>query len=47
MRDEWLKTRSISTGYNRVTISDETFQSGGTAIMVVEKVSCRAIVISQ
>ena len=31
----WFKTRSIKTGYNQVTISSETFQSGGAAIMAV------------
>ena len=39
----WFKTRSISTIYNRVAISGGTFQSGGTAIMAVDGVSCRSI----
>ena len=34
----WFKTRRISTGYNKVTISGGTFQSGGTAIMAVDEV---------
>ena len=38
--DRWFKTRRISTGYNQVTISDRPFQSGGTAIMAVDEVSC-------
>ena len=41
--DRWFKTRSISTGYNRVNISDGPFQSGGTDIMVEDEVSCRVI----
>ena len=41
--DGWFKIRCISTGYNQVTISGGTFQSGGTAIMAVEKVSYREI----
>ena len=45
MKDGWLKTRSIITGYNQVTIS--IFQSGGTPIMEVDKVSCRAIATGQ
>ena len=43
----WFKIRSISTGYNWVTTSEGPFQSGGTAIMVVDEVSCRAISICQ
>ena len=45
--DGWLKTRRISTGYDQVTISDGTFQSGGTSIMAVDKVSCRLTEIGQ
>ena len=36
--DGWFETRSISTGYNRVTISDVPFQSGGIYIMAVDEV---------
>ena len=43
----WSKTRIISTGYNQVTTFDGTFQSVGTAIMVVDKVLRRAIAIGQ
>ena len=32
------KTKRIITGYNRVNISDGTFQIGGTAIMEVYEV---------
>ena len=35
----WFKTSRISTGYNRVTISDEPLQIGGTYIMVVDGLS--------
>ena len=45
--DGWFKTRMIITGYNRVTISGRPFQSGGTAIMTVDKVSWRAIATGQ
>ena len=37
----------ISTGYNQVKISGGIFQSGGTAIMEIDKVSCRAISTGQ
>ena len=36
--DGWFKTRSISTGYNKVTISGGPFQSRGTDIMMLDKV---------
>ena len=39
----WFKTRRISTGYNKVTISGGPFQRRGTVIMAVDKVSCRSI----
>ena len=45
--DRWLKTRSISTGYNQVPISDGPFQRGDTDIMEVDKVSCREIATGQ
>ena len=41
--DGWLKTRRISTGYDKVTISGGPFQSAGTAIMEVDELSCRVI----
>ena len=47
MTDRWLKTRSISTGYNQASISDGPFQRGDTDIMEVEKVSCRSIATGQ
>ena len=43
----WFKTRRVSTGYNRVTTSDVKFQSGGTAIMVVDELSCIVIKTGQ
>ena len=43
--DVWFKARSISTGYNLVTIYDGPFQSGVTYIMAVDEVSCRVITI--
>ena len=45
--DGWFKTSRISTVYNQVTTPDGKFQSGGTAIMGVNEVSCRAIAIGQ
>ena len=36
--DGYLKTRRISTGYNRVTTSDGPFKSGVTAIIAVDEV---------
>ena len=41
--DRWFKKMRKITGYNRVTISGGSFQSGGAAIMEVDKLSCRAI----
>ena len=41
--DRWLKIISISKIYNKVTISGKPFQSGGIAIMAVDRVSYRAI----
>ena len=41
--DGWFITRVFISGYNQVTISGGPFQSGGTSIMAVDKVSCRAI----
>ena len=38
-----FKTGRISTGYNWVTTSEEPFQSGSTAIMIVDEVSYREI----
>ena len=43
----WFKTRSIRKVYKWVTTSYGAFQSGGTSIMAVDEVSCRAIVIVQ
>ena len=45
--DGWFRKRSISKGYNRVTNSDGTFQSGGTSIMTVYEISRRAIATGQ
>ena len=45
--DRCLKTRSISTGYNQVTIYDGPLQSGGKAIMALYELSCRVIVTGQ
>ena len=47
MMYRWFKTRRISTGYNRFTTSDGPFQSGGTAIMAVDKLLCREIAIGE
>ena len=45
--DRWLNTRRIITGYNRVTIYDALFQSGGTYIMAVSELSFRVIATGQ
>ena len=45
--DGWFKTSSISAVYNRVANSDRPFQSGDTAIMAVDEVSCRVIKTGQ
>ena len=45
--DIWFKTMTIRTGYKRVTTSNGKFQSGGTSIMAVDKVSCRLTEIGQ
>ena len=45
--DGWFKTRMISIGYNQVTIIYGSFQSGITAIMAVDGLSCRVIAIGQ
>ena len=45
--DGLLNTRRTKTGYNRVTMYDVPFQSGGTSIMLVDEVSCRAITPGQ
>ena len=42
-----VKKRIISSGNNRITTCDRPFQSGGTVIIAVDEVSCRAIAISQ
>ena len=41
--DRCLKTKTIITGYKKVNIYGGPFQSGSTATMVVDKVSCRVI----
>ena len=46
-KDGWFKIRIISIGYNKVTISSGTFQSGGTDIMAVDELSCKLIVTGQ
>ena len=43
--DGWFKTRSISTGYDLANNTDGMYQSGGTAIMAMNEVSCRDIEI--
>ena len=39
----WFKKRRIGTGYIWFTTFDRTFQSGGTATMVVDKVPCTSM----
>ena len=45
--DGWLKTRRISTGYNRVTTYKRRFQNGAIDIMAVAETSCKAIARGQ
>ena len=47
MTEGGVEKRSISTVYNRVTISKGMFQSGGTSIVAVDELSRRSITTGQ